>query len=111
MSLYGSTSAASGDRAVGFRKRVALGAYMREGTVPVQSLDRGHVMNLGAGIVAGNITLNGVAANYSVTIGANPPAIGVAQAGHPVVFPVNNLAVSVTNTTPPPGPPNLNVTW
>jgi hypothetical protein len=36
------------------------------------------------------------------------PAInGVAAAGNPVVFAINNQRVSVSNTTMPPGPVNL----
>jgi hypothetical protein len=77
-------------------------------TIPIQ---RGATANFGANIVHNNITLNGVGAGYSVTIGPMPAVIGVAAPGVPIVFAVNNQAVSVTNTTPPPGPTNLQITY
>lgn len=79
--------------------------------MPKQNLDRGLTMNLGANVVHTTITLNGVGAAYSITIGPGPAVAGVAAPGTPVVYPVNNLAVSLTNTTAAPGPPNLQVTW
>ena len=78
--------------------------------MPYQTLNRGFVANLGAGQVQ-NLTLNGVAAAYSVTIGAGPANVGVAQPGVPLHFAINRLPVSVANTTPPPGAPNLTISW
>jgi hypothetical protein len=69
------------------------------------------MMNLGAGIVPGNITLNGVGANYSIAIGGGAPIVGVAAVGHPVVYPINLATVHLTNTTAAAGPSNLMVTW
>ena len=79
--------------------------------MPNQTLPRGHTANLGAGVAAGNFTLNGVAANYSITIGAGPPVVGVAAVGVPVIYGVHGQTVSVTNTTPGPGPTNLTISW
>lgn len=78
--------------------------------MPNQILDRGFVANLGTGQVQ-NLTLNGVGASYSVTIGPGPANVGIAQPGVPVQFAVNRLAVTVVNTTAPPGPPNLTISW
>lgn len=79
--------------------------------MPKQNVDRGHTINLGARIVHTAITLNGDGAPYSITICPGPAVVGTAAPGNPVVYPVNNLAVSLTNTTAPPGAPNLQVTW
>lgn len=78
--------------------------------MPNQVLQRGAIANLGAG-QAQNLVLNGVGAGYSVTIGPGPAVIGVAAPGVPVNFAVNRLTVSVSNTTPPPGPANLTLSW
>ena len=75
--------------------------------MPNIPLDRGHTGNFGVGIVHGSLTLNGVGAGYSVSIGAMPAINGVAAAGNPVVFAINNQRVSVSNTTMPFGPVNL----
>lgn len=78
--------------------------------MPNQPLQRGAIANLGAGQVQ-NLTLNGVGAGFSVTIGPGPAVIGVAAPGVPQNFVVNRLPVQVMNTTPPPGPTNLTISW
>ena len=79
--------------------------------MPTLPMDRGTTGNFGPGIIAGNITLNGVGAGYSVAIGALPAIVGIAAPGQPVVFAINNQRVRVSNTTPPPGPINLWITY
>lgn len=79
--------------------------------MPNQVLPRGFAANLGAGVVPGNITLNGVGANYSVVIAGGAAIVGVAAVGVPVVLGVHGMPVTVTNTSPPPGPPNLTIVW
>lgn len=79
--------------------------------MPNIPLGRGLTANLGAGQVPTTLILNGVAASYNIQIGAGPVMHGVAQAGQPVIYPVNGLAVTITNTTPAPGAVNLWISW
>jgi hypothetical protein len=82
----------------------------KDGTLPNQTLDRGQTARFGAGLVD-ELTLNGVGADYTVTINNGAPQVGVAAPGRPVRFNVNGSPVAVENSTPGPGPVNLTISW
>lgn len=77
-------------------------------TIP---LARGLTANLGAGQVKGNLTIIGVATPYTIAINGAAPAAHVAAVGAADVYAINGQAVTVVNTTPTPGPDNLQLTW
>lgn len=79
--------------------------------MPVQPVPRGQTANLGAHVVNGNLNVIGVGTPYTISINGGPPVARVAAAGVPDIYPINGASVSVTNTTPPPGPDNLNISW
>lgn len=79
--------------------------------MPNQVIDRGHSANLGASIVHGTLTVIGVGASYTISIGGAPPIPHVIAPGHSDVYPINNATVSITNTTPAGGPPNMTISW
>lgn len=78
-------------------------------------LTPGATSNLGAGQVAGNLTVSApFAGTFTITIGAAAPVNHVLGAAGLMVIPVNGAAVSITNTTagvlhPPAG--NLMLSW
>ena len=79
--------------------------------MPVQTLPRGHTANLGANTVMGDLYVNGVGAPYTIAINGGAPAAHVAALGQIDTYHINGQSVSVTNTTPTPGPDNLTLTW
>ena len=79
--------------------------------MPVQPLARGHTANIGANIIAGNLTIIGVATPYTISINGAAAVAHVAANGVPDVYPINNQTVTVTNTTPNPGPDNMTLSW
>lgn len=79
--------------------------------MPVHAVPRGQTANLGAHIVNGNLNVIGVGTPYTISINGGPAAAHVAAIGVPDIYPINGDSVSVTNTTPAPGPDNLNISW
>lgn len=77
----------------------------------VQVLERGHTANLGADTVHGNLTVIGVGASYTISIGGAAATPHVIAPGATDVYPINNATVSITNTTPAVGPPNMTISW
>lgn len=64
-----------------------------------QTLSPGQTANFGNNIIKGSLTLTGVGTGYSVAIGGMPAIVGTAKPDVPVILPINNQAVSVSNTT------------
>jgi len=79
--------------------------------MPNQFLPRGQVANLGAGVVPGNLQVIGVGANYTIAIGGGGAVPHVVAVGAVNAHAVNGAAVTVTNTSPVPGPVNMAIIW
>ncbi len=79
--------------------------------MPTQALPRGQTASFAARIVHGNLTIIGVATPYTISINGGAATAHVAAINVPDVYAVNNQSVVVVNTTPHPGPDNLQLTW
>ncbi|MEH2319882.1 hypothetical protein [Nostoc sp.] len=79
--------------------------------MPNQGLDRGHTANLAANQVHDNLTVIGLGASYNISIGGAPAIAHVIGPGDADVYPINNAIVSITNTTPLAGLPNMRISW
>jgi len=78
--------------------------------MPNQQVGRGLTATLGRGVVKTTLTLTGVAADYSITLGVGAPANYIGFTGG-TVYAVNGQAVSVTNNSPGHGADNLTLAW
>lgn len=79
--------------------------------MPNQPLHRGLTANIGANIIAGNLNVIGVGAHYTISIGGAAATAHVIAPGAVDVYPINNQTVTIDNTTPVGGPPNLTISW
>lgn len=80
--------------------------------MPHQVIERGHNANFGAGIVKGDLQVNGVGAHYTIAIGGAAPAAHLIAQGSVDTYHINGRTVSVVNTSPAGGgAPNLTINW
>ncbi|UXS41508.1 hypothetical protein FY150_17135 [Agrobacterium tumefaciens] len=85
---------------------------IKKGSImPVQTLGRGLTANLGANVVAGTLHVVGVATPYTISINGGAAVAHVAAVGVVDNYAINGQSVSITNTTPNPGPDNLTLSW
>lgn len=76
-----------------------------------QLLPRGQTANLGAGVVPGQLQIIGVGAHYTISINGGPAIANVIAPGTVDTYKINGQSVSVSNTTPVAGPPNMTLSW